>query len=194
MSLHPRVVCRSVLLITGTGNWLVVAIMLYWTVPDCLAGAGFRKAFPERWGVATGEFVRAHGLEGVVAKRADSVYQQGLRTGLWSKHRVNQRSEFVIGEYVPSHRGVDSIVVGFRRGKDLHYAARVRAGSFRSPGGRYMRLTVVGCANRGAAQWHGTRCLFEVGLAAKSRSSPLPPLRANSPLSPGDTSGRIRRH
>jgi ATP-dependent DNA ligase len=32
-------------------------------------------------------FVRAHGLEGVVAKRADSVYQAGLRirvvTGIW---------------------------------------------------------------------------------------------------------------
>jgi hypothetical protein len=54
--------------------------------------------------------------------------EPGLRTGLWSKHRVNQRGEFVIGGYVPSHLGVDSIVVGFYRGKDLHYAARVRAG------------------------------------------------------------------
>jgi ATP-dependent DNA ligase len=58
------------------------------------------------------EFVKAHGLEGVVAKRADSVYQPGLRTGLWSKHRVNQRGEFVIGGYVPSHLGVDSILPG----------------------------------------------------------------------------------
>jgi DNA ligase D-like protein (predicted ligase) len=74
------------------------------------------------------EFIKAHRLEGVVAKRADSVYQPGQRTGLWSKHRVNQRGEFVIGGYVPSHLGVDSIVVGFYRGKDLHYAARVRAG------------------------------------------------------------------
>jgi bifunctional non-homologous end joining protein LigD len=74
------------------------------------------------------EFIKAHRLEGVVAKRADSVYQPGLRTGLWSKHRVNQRGEFVIGGYVPSHLGVDSIVVGFYRGKNLYYAARVRAG------------------------------------------------------------------
>jgi hypothetical protein len=34
----------------------------------------------------------------------------------------------VIGGYVPSHLGVDSLVVGFYRGKDLIYAARVRAG------------------------------------------------------------------
>jgi ATP-dependent DNA ligase len=33
-----------------------------------------------------------------------------------------------VGGYVPSHLGVDSLVVGFYRGKDLIYAARVRAG------------------------------------------------------------------
>jgi hypothetical protein len=32
------------------------------------------------------------------------------------------------GGYVPSHLGVDSLVVRFYRGKDLLYAARVRAG------------------------------------------------------------------
>ena len=73
-------------------------------------------------------FVREHGLEGVVAKRADGVYQSGLRTGLWSKHRVNLGQEFVIGGYVPGNLGVDSVVVGFYRGKELIYASRVRAG------------------------------------------------------------------
>jgi hypothetical protein len=34
----------------------------------------------------------------------------------------------MVGGYVPSHLGVDSLVVGFYRGKDLIYAARVRAG------------------------------------------------------------------
>ena len=34
----------------------------------------------------------------------------------------------MIGGYVPSHLGVDSLVVGFYRGEDLIYAARVRAG------------------------------------------------------------------
>jgi ATP-dependent DNA ligase len=42
-------------------------------------------------------FVKKQGLEGVVAKRADSVYQPGLRTGLWTKHRINLSQEFVIG-------------------------------------------------------------------------------------------------
>jgi ATP-dependent DNA ligase len=74
------------------------------------------------------KFVREHGLEGIVAKRDDSVYQPGLRTGTWCKKRLNRGQEFVIGGYVPSHLGVDSLVVGFYRGKDLYYAARVRAG------------------------------------------------------------------
>jgi bifunctional non-homologous end joining protein LigD len=56
------------------------------------------------------------------------VYQPGQRTGLWSKYRINLGQEFVIGGYVPSNLGVDSLVVGFYRGKDLIYAARVRAG------------------------------------------------------------------
>jgi bifunctional non-homologous end joining protein LigD len=74
------------------------------------------------------QFVRSHGLEGVIAKKADSVYQAGLRTGVWTKTRINLSQEFVIGGYMPSHLGVDSIVVGFYKSKDLYYAARVRAG------------------------------------------------------------------
>jgi hypothetical protein len=35
--------------------------------------------------------------------------------------------EFVIGGYVPSHLGVDSIVIGFYRDKQLRYSARVNS-------------------------------------------------------------------
>jgi ATP-dependent DNA ligase len=74
------------------------------------------------------KFVKSHGLEAVVAKRADSVYQPGLRTGLWSKYRINLGQEFVIGGYIPSHLGFDSIAVVFYRGNDLYYPARIQAG------------------------------------------------------------------
>jgi DNA ligase D-like protein (predicted ligase) len=73
-------------------------------------------------------FVKAHGLEGVIAKRTDSAYEPGRRSGLWVKRRVNLSQEFVVGGYVPGHLGVDSIVIGVYRDKQLHYAARVRAG------------------------------------------------------------------
>jgi ATP-dependent DNA ligase len=73
-------------------------------------------------------FVKKQGLEGIVAKRADSVYQPGLRTGHWAKHRINLAQEFVIGGYTPGTHGFDALIIGFYRVKELIYAARVRAG------------------------------------------------------------------
>ena len=73
-------------------------------------------------------FVRSQGLEGIVAKRADSAYEPGLRTGLWRKQRMNRRQEFVVGGYIPSGLGIDSLIVGVYRGKDLCFTAGVRAG------------------------------------------------------------------
>lgn len=72
--------------------------------------------------------VREHGLEGVVAKRRDSRYECGRRSGAWVKFRANRRQEFVIGGYVPSLTSFDSILVGCYEGKELKYAASVRAG------------------------------------------------------------------
>ena len=46
-------------------------------------------------------FVKSHGLEGIIAKRADSVYEPGRRSGLWVKRRMNLSQGFVIGGYCP---------------------------------------------------------------------------------------------
>lgn len=72
--------------------------------------------------------VRKQELEGVVAKRRDSRYESGKRTGAWTKYRVNRSQEFVIGGFIPGSHGVDSIIVGYYRGTDLMYVARVRNG------------------------------------------------------------------
>jgi len=40
--------------------------------------------------------VKAQGLEGLVAKRRDSKYEPGMRSGAWQKMRVNQGQELVI--------------------------------------------------------------------------------------------------
>jgi DNA ligase D-like protein (predicted ligase) len=73
------------------------------------------------------KFVKEHGLEGVIAKRADSVYEPGARSGLWSKYRITLGQEFVIGGYTPGNP-FDALIVGFYKGNDLMFAARVRAG------------------------------------------------------------------
>jgi DNA ligase D-like protein (predicted ligase) len=72
--------------------------------------------------------IKEQGLEGVVAKRKDSVYEAGERTGAWVKMRVNEGQEFVIGGYIPGPYGLDSIVIGFYRDDELIYVARVRNG------------------------------------------------------------------
>jgi bifunctional non-homologous end joining protein LigD len=72
--------------------------------------------------------VRKQELEGIVAKHKDSRYESGKRSGAWTKYRVNRSQEFVIGGFIPGSHGVDSIIVGYYRGKDLYYVARVRNG------------------------------------------------------------------
>jgi ATP-dependent DNA ligase len=72
--------------------------------------------------------VRAQGLEGVVAKKKDSQYEAGKRGGSWVKYRLNSGQELVVGGYVPWTHGLDSIIVGYYRGKELIYVARVRNG------------------------------------------------------------------
>jgi len=71
---------------------------------------------------------REQGLEGVVAKRKNSLYEAGKRTGAWAKFRLNSGQELVIGGYVPGAHGVDSVIVGYRKESELIYVARVRNG------------------------------------------------------------------
>jgi len=73
-------------------------------------------------------FVKEHGLEGVVAKQKDSIYEPGRRSGLWSKYRLNLGQEFVVGGYTPGSNGFDALIVGFYCGNELMFAGRVRAG------------------------------------------------------------------
>jgi DNA ligase D-like protein (predicted ligase) len=68
------------------------------------------------------------GLEGVIAKRRDSRYEPGKRSGAWRKLKLQHRQEFVIGGYKPENTNFQSIVVGYYEARQLRFAARVRAG------------------------------------------------------------------
>ena len=72
--------------------------------------------------------VKSQGLEGVVAKRLDSPYQPGQRSGVWQKMRINQGQEFVIGGYTVGGRTFDALVFGYYEGKTLLFAAKTRNG------------------------------------------------------------------
>jgi bifunctional non-homologous end joining protein LigD len=72
--------------------------------------------------------VKAHGFEGLVAKRCTSVYESGLRTGEWMKMRVNRGQEFVIGGYTRGTKTFDALIFGYYDGDRLIYVARTRNG------------------------------------------------------------------
>jgi bifunctional non-homologous end joining protein LigD len=74
------------------------------------------------------ESVRAQGFEGLVAKRRNSKYEPGLRSGAWMKMRVNRGQEFVIGGYTRGTKTFDALVFGYYEGKKLIYVARTRNG------------------------------------------------------------------
>ena len=72
--------------------------------------------------------VKAHGFEGLVAKRWNSPYEPGLRSGAWMKMRVNRGQEFVIGGYTRGTKTFDALIFGYFEGERLIYVARTRNG------------------------------------------------------------------
>jgi ATP-dependent DNA ligase len=94
--------------------------------------------------------VKVHGFEGLVAKRRNSIYESGLRSGAWMKMRVNRGQEFVIGGYTCGTKTFDALVFGYYQDGKLIYAARTRNGftpvtapnSSRSSRARDPRLSV----------------------------------------------------
>ena len=104
--------------------------------------------------------VKAQGLEGLVAKRRDSRYEPGLRSGAWMKMRINQGQEFVIGGYTVGTKTFDALIFGRlrRRSTDLRgaHAKRLHPGSARAtveevPSARSCRMSVRESA--GSEEW-----------------------------------------
>jgi bifunctional non-homologous end joining protein LigD len=75
---------------------------------------------------------RERGLEGLVAKRVDSVYEPGRRSPDWVKLPLDQRDDFVVGGWMEGKSGragrIGSLLVGQWHGDDLAYAGRVGTG------------------------------------------------------------------
>ncbi len=70
-------------------------------------------------------------LEGLIGKRADSVYESGERSGAWIKLKIHQEQEMVIGGYSPpegSRRYFGALLVGFFEKKQFIFAGKVGTG------------------------------------------------------------------
>lgn len=77
------------------------------------------------------EAVRARGLEGVMAKKADSVYREHTRTGDWLKVKVTMTEEAVIAGYTKgrgSRKFFGALVLGTYEGGTLKYIGHTGTG------------------------------------------------------------------
>lgn len=83
-------------------------------------------------GAALFEAAGARGLEGVMAKRLDSPYLPGKRSGAWVKVKVRRRQELVIGGWQPGEGGsagrLGSLLVGHYDDARLRFAGKVGTG------------------------------------------------------------------
>jgi DNA ligase D-like protein (predicted ligase) len=82
-----------------------------------------RASLPALWKSA-----KQAGLEGLVAKRMDSTYEPGKRSGAWQKKRANIRDVFIIGGYIPGAQTFFELIVGQERHGKLYYLKRLRNG------------------------------------------------------------------
>jgi bifunctional non-homologous end joining protein LigD len=94
-----------------------------------LDGPAWRTAgFSVGNGAALLEASRAHGLEGLVAKRLDSRYQPGRRSPDWIKLKNFTTGRFVVGGWVTHGDGRRGLLVGTREGDKLRYMGTVEVG------------------------------------------------------------------
>jgi bifunctional non-homologous end joining protein LigD len=97
-----------------------------WRVPATHPGEGTRLL----------QATEAQGLEGIVAKRLDSRYEPGRRTGAWCKIKHTHRQEVVIAGWIPGEgrrrERIGALLMGVFEGsgdnRRLRYAGRVGTG------------------------------------------------------------------
>jgi bifunctional non-homologous end joining protein LigD len=75
--------------------------------------------------------VQRRGLEGLIGKQRNSIYEPGRRSGTWIKLKCVNEQEFVIGGYTPpggSRKYFGAILVGYYDGGKLKFAGKVGSG------------------------------------------------------------------
>jgi bifunctional non-homologous end joining protein LigD len=86
--------------------------------------------FSENFQTTAGQLLKSArelGLEGIVAKRADSLYEPGKRSPAWVKYKIQQGQEFVIGGYKVGNP-LESLLIGYYDKGKLLFLDKVRNG------------------------------------------------------------------
>jgi bifunctional non-homologous end joining protein LigD len=84
-------------------------------------------------GKVTDLLKQAHrlGLEGLIGKRENSIYESGQRSGAWIKLKLHREQEMVIGGYTEpagSRKYFGAILVGYYQKHELRFAGKVGTG------------------------------------------------------------------
>jgi bifunctional non-homologous end joining protein LigD len=75
-------------------------------------------------GKALFQLTKQKGMEGIIAKRKDSLYLPGVRTSDWLKIKARLQQEFVVGGFTEgkgSRRRLGALLLGAYRNGKLHY-------------------------------------------------------------------------
>ncbi|AZP15594.1 ATP-dependent DNA ligase [Streptomyces aquilus] len=94
----------------------------FWSTPGALVGHGAQAL----------EATRVHGLEGLVCKRLDSVYEPGVRSRAWVKIRNMHSEDVIVGGWLPGKGRLTglpgAVLVGQRAAGRLRYVGSVGTG------------------------------------------------------------------
>jgi bifunctional non-homologous end joining protein LigD len=151
----------------------------HWSVPPAFQGEG----------AAVFEATRVQGMEGLVAKRRDSRYEPGRRSGSWVKVKHVQRQSAVVAGWKPGEGGragrIGSLLLGVQGAAGLEFAGHVGTGFTSQSLGRLTDLlsplrrdtspfaTPVPREHARTASWVEPRLVCDVEFTAWTRDGRL---------------------
>ncbi|MGW3498438.1 ATP-dependent DNA ligase [Streptomyces sp. NPDC001020] len=169
----------------------------YWSTPGAIVGHGAQAL----------QATRDNGLEGLVCKRLDSVYEPGVRSRFWIKVRNVRAVDVIVGGWLPGRGrlvGLPGVLlVGQREAGRLRYVGRVGTGwseEERARLGRLLRAAETRTCpfdpdpRVPGAQWVLPRLVGEVRYGSRTRAGLLRQpswLRLRPDLAPEDSAADL---
>ncbi|MFI6014230.1 non-homologous end-joining DNA ligase [Streptomyces sp. NPDC051243] len=169
----------------------------YWSTPAAVVGHGAQAL----------RATREHGLEGLVCKRLDSVYEPGVRSRAWIKIRNMRTEDVVVGGWLPGKGRLTglpgSVLVGQRAAGRLRYVGNVGTGWSESERAQLARLLRESESDTcpfdpvprvPGAHWVLPRLVGEVRYSVRTRSGLLRQpswLRLRPDLTPEESAAEI---
>ncbi|MFL4902254.1 ATP-dependent DNA ligase [Streptomyces sp. MMS24-I2-30] len=148
----------------------------HWSTPAAVVGHGAEALHA----------TREHGLEGLVCKRLDSVYEPGVRSRAWIKIRNLRTADVVVGGWLPGKGRLaglpGAVLVGQRAAGRLRYVGGVGTGwsdAERTELAALLRAAETGVCpfdpvpRIAGAHWVLPRLVGEVGYSTRTRSGLL---------------------